>query len=190
MERSIDVKARWKLAVLAVVATALVLSVAGVALADSSEDATVAPAVTLSPHVEKHLVVLREEEKLARDVYTVLYARWGAEVFDKIAAAESRHMAAVEKLLDRYGIEDPVGSNPPGVFTNEKIQAAYTELVAKGMTSLDDAYRVGRAIEKADIALLRDLLGDTNRRDVTFIARNLLRASQDHLAVFTRLLNK
>ena len=75
-------------------------------------------------------------------------------------------------------------------FTNEKIQAAYNDAVAKGMTSLDDAYKVGIAIEKADIALLRDLMGDTPRRDIKLVALNLLSGSLNHLAVFNRLLDQ
>ena len=136
-----------------------------------------------------HLVTLREEEKLARDVYTVLYDKWGVEAFKKIAAAESKHMEAVKRLLTKYGIEDPVGSNPPGVFTNEKIQTAYNDAVAKGTTSLENAYKVGIAIEKADIALLRDLMGDTPRRDIKLVLQNLLSGSLNHLAPFNKLLN-
>lgn len=193
-------KAYWKYTILAVSVAALVLLVTGVALAGSSgagatagaggSSASTAAVVPLSAHVEKHLVTLREEEKLARDVYAVLYDTWGVEAFDKIAAAEGRHMAAVKKLLDRYDIADPVGGNGPGVFTNAKIQAAYNEAVAKGAISLDDAYKVGIAIEKADIALLRDLLGDTTRRDIKLVVKNLLVGSQNHLTVFTKLLTQ
>jgi len=178
---------------LVAVVAAVVVSMAGVALA-ASETTPAGPVAStstasLSAHVARHLVTLREEEKLARDVYTVFYAKWGAEAFSKIATAEARHMAAVKALLDEYGIEDPVGSNPPGVFTNEKIQAAYNDAVAKGMTSLNDAYKVGIAIEKADIALLRDLMGDTPRRDIKLVLQNLLSGSLNHLAVYSRLLN-
>ena len=192
-------KARWKWTVLVAVVAALVVSIAGMAFAASTEDTaaaveTAGPAAgtttaSLSAHAARHLATLREEEKLGRDVYTVLYDRWGVEAFKKIAAAESRHMEAVKKLLDKYGIEDPVGSNPPGVFTNDKIQTAYNDAVAKGTTSLENAYKVGIAIEKADIALVRDLMGDTTRRDIKLVAMNLLTQSLNHLAVFDALLS-
>ncbi len=55
------------------------------------------------------LVYLREEEKLARDVYLHLYNTWGQWIFENIAASEQQHMDAVKTLLDRYGIHDPVG---------------------------------------------------------------------------------
>ena len=45
------------------------------------------------------LQYMREEEKLARDVYTLLGDRYDVRVFDNIARAESRHMAAIKRLL-------------------------------------------------------------------------------------------
>ncbi|OFW58355.1 MAG: hypothetical protein A2133_01905 [Actinobacteria bacterium RBG_16_64_13] len=175
-----------------VVAIALVVTMAGAAFAVSSDDtaAATAGATSLSPHVKQHLILLREEEKLARDVYSVLYTRWGAVAFHDIAFAEGHHMAAVKVILDRYGIADPVGANPPGVFTNQKLQAAYAEFVARGSKSLVDAYKVGVVIEKREIALLRDLIGDTVRADVIRMATNLLNGDLKHLAAFNRLLNK
>jgi hypothetical protein len=180
--------------VLVAVIAALVASIAGTALAASEPAPVGAPAnataASLSAHVTRHLVTLREEEKLARDVYTALHNKRGVEAFGKVATVEARHVAAVKSLLDKYGIEDPVGGNPPGVFTSEKIQTAYNDALAKGTTSLDDAYKVGIAIEKAEIALLRDLMGDTFRRDIKLVALNLLGGSLNHLAAFNTLLNK
>ena len=52
---------------------------------------------------------MREEEKLARDVYVALGDRWGLRVFENIARAEQRHMDAVVAQLDREGVDyEPV----------------------------------------------------------------------------------
>ncbi len=56
---------------------------------------------------EEGLLFMREEEKLARDVYLVLFDKWGLRVFENIAESEQRHMDAVLYLLGKYGLDDP-----------------------------------------------------------------------------------
>ncbi len=136
---------------------------------------------------EQQLLYLREEEKLARDVYLALYDKWGVTEFSTIADSEVRHMASVKNLLDRYGLQDPVGGDIPGVFVNEELQSAYEDLVALGSQSVADAYQVGITIETMDIQDLEVLIALTTQSDVTRVAENLLRGSQSHLAALTRL---
>jgi hypothetical protein len=38
---------------------------------------------------------MREEEKLAHDVYMTLYEKWGQQIFKNIAASEETHTNAV-----------------------------------------------------------------------------------------------
>lgn len=144
--------------------------------------ATATPAMSTS--LEKHLVLLREQEKLARDVYSALHAKWGVPVFKDTAAAEGLHMASVKLLLDWYRIDDPVGSNPPGLFINEELQTAYAALVTRGAASLGEAYEVGVIVEKLLIVLLKGLVGDSRPRDVSLVAQTLLASAQNHLANF------
>ncbi|MEA1940422.1 MAG: DUF2202 domain-containing protein, partial [Candidatus Caldatribacteriota bacterium] len=54
------------------------------------------------------LLLMREEEKLARDVYLNLYEKWNLKTFYNIAQSEKTHMEAIKTLLDRYDIKDPV----------------------------------------------------------------------------------
>jgi hypothetical protein len=95
----------------------------------------------------------------------------------------------VKLLLGWYRIDDPVGTNPPGLFTDESLQVAYAGLVVKGAASLEEAYKVGVAIESQVITLLRDLIGDNRPRDVNLVAQNLLTSAQNHLATFTRFVD-
>jgi hypothetical protein len=135
------------------------------------------------------LLFIREEEKLARDVYLSLSQRWEARVFATIAKAENNHMALVELLIDKYQLEDPVGANGVGVFTNEELQALYDDLTAAGNTSLEAALIVGATIEETDIA---DLLADiqrANNLDLDTLYQNLLRGSRNHLRAFVRQLD-
>jgi len=144
--------------------------------------------VPLTPAEKEHLLFMREEERLARDVYTFLHERWDVKEFEAIAAAESRHMSRVEMLIDRYGLEDLVAMDVPGVFANKELQALYDSLVAQGSQSVEEAYKVGVAIEEHDIADLKEALASTEKRDLTRVFTNLLRGSQNHLAAFTSLL--
>ena len=66
---------------------------------------------------------IREEEKIARDVYRVLYKKWGNPIFANIEESEQAHMDAMANVLAFYGIDDPVTNDETGEFTNEGIPA-------------------------------------------------------------------
>ena len=151
--------------------------------------ATATVAVTpLSPAETDGLVYMREEEKLARDVYRVLGAEYSLRVFSNIANAESTHMAAVKRLLDRYGVADPVNPDVAGSFQNAALQRLYADLIAQGDDSLTAALRVGIAIEKLDISDLEAHIAESTHSDVRTVYTNLLRGSQSHLRSFESLL--
>ena len=59
--------------------------------------------------------------------------------------------------------------------------------MALGSQSLAEAYQVGITIETMDIQDLETLIALTTQSNVTRVAENLLRGSQNHLAAFTRL---
>ena len=67
---------------------------------------------------------MREEEKLARDVYLTLDGQWSTQtqVFARIALSEEDHTTTVDYLLDKFGVEDPVVNETIGVFTNQELQ--------------------------------------------------------------------
>jgi hypothetical protein len=150
---------------------------------------TVTAVVTPLSQAEKAgLVHMREEEKLARDVYRVLGAQYSLRVFGNIAGSESTHMAAVKRLLDRYGVADPVSPDIAGSFKNQDLQGLYDDLIAQGDDSLTAALRAGIAIEKLDISDLKAHLAETRHSDIRIVYTNLLRGSQNHLTAFETLL--
>ena len=127
---------------------------------------------------------MREEEKLAYDVYTELYGQYGLKIFTNISSSELRHTEAVELLLDRYGLEDPVGDNGPGVFTNEDLQTLYNDLIESGSQSLTDALLAGLAIEEIDILDLEEAMARTELPAIILVYGNLLKGSHNHLRAF------
>ncbi|MEW6286563.1 MAG: DUF2202 domain-containing protein [Chloroflexota bacterium] len=141
------------------------------------------PASELSAEETASLLFMREEEKLARDVYNALYAIWGQPTFQNIAASEQAHMDEVKALLDRYGLADP--ALDPGKFTDPTLQALYDQLVAQGSASLADALKVGAAIEEIDILDLQTRLTQTDNADIQWVFNNLMSGSVNHLQAFT-----
>jgi hypothetical protein len=130
------------------------------------------------------LKLMREEEKLARDVYNQLYQKWNLITFQNIAASEQAHFDAIGNLLTRYGVADPSQGLAAGVYTNPKLSALFNELMAKGTKSAQDALEVGVLIEKTDIADLENSLKGTFKVDVKRVYTNLMNASYNHLEAF------
>ncbi|MBN1882412.1 MAG: DUF2202 domain-containing protein [Deltaproteobacteria bacterium] len=144
----------------------------------------------LSAEEEAGILYMREEEKLARDVYNRLGELWGIPIFSNIARSEETHMDAMLVLIDRYGLSDPVDDDTPGVFEDPALQSLYDELTASGSVSLTYAFRVGALIEELDIADLKDHLEMTDNDDVRIVYQNLMRGSRNHLRSFYRQLNR
>jgi hypothetical protein len=134
------------------------------------------------------LIFMREEEKLAHDVYLALYDLWGLPLFQNIAGSEETHTGAVKRLLDRFSIPDPADTTPPGIFTDPDLQKMYDDLVALGEISVGDALKVGAAIEEIDILDLQDHLSKTENTEIIRVYTNLLKGSQNHLRAFTSTL--
>jgi hypothetical protein len=150
------------------------------------------PAQPLSPAEKESLLHMREEEKLARDVYLTLYKKWRVPIFRNIARSEQWHMNMIKRLLDRYHLSDPVAKTGDrvGVFENKKLQQLYNQLVAEGSKSLVDALKVGATIEDLDIKDLRDGESITDNRDIQLVYRNLEKGSRNHMRAFTRWLRR
>ncbi|KAF0106859.1 MAG: hypothetical protein FD146_2217 [Anaerolineaceae bacterium] len=134
------------------------------------------------------LTYVREEEKLARDVYLFLYERWGAEVFNNIAASEQAHTDTIKSLLVVYGLPDPAVDLQPGQFADPALQALYDQLTAQGSQSLSDAFKVGAAVEEIDILDLQARLAGDLPDDIRLAYENLLSGSYNHLSAFTSAL--
>ena len=130
------------------------------------------------------LTYLREEEKLARDVYLYLYDIWGSRIFKNISMSEQTHLDAIKTLLERYGIEDPAADKGPGVFANQDLQSLYNELIKDGSVSLVDALEVGVFIEETDIDDLNAGIASTTHKDLKTVYSNLLQGSFSHLEAF------
>jgi hypothetical protein len=132
------------------------------ALAVNAAIVPVVNAATLDHAEETHLVFMREEEKLARDVYLTFAQLYpNQSVFQNIATtSEQTHTDVMRDKLAQYGIADPNPNtnNLPssiGVFTGAAYGWYFTEkfyaLTQQGMQSELAALYVGAFIEELDM---------------------------------------
>ncbi len=148
------------------------------------------PLGELSDVEREGILYMREEEKLARDVYLYLDQVWNRRVFKNISDSEQTHADTMLLLIERYRLTDPVGNNPPGVFTNSILQNLHDDLIAQGDPSLIDAFKVGALIEEVDLVdIERYIANVSGNDDIVLVYENLMKGSRNHLRAFVRNLD-
>lgn len=156
---------------------------------------------------QTHLEFMREEEKLARDVYITLGSQYPQmKIFGNIDDSEQRHTCAVCDMLEKYGVDDPSTNDNVGVFTGVDFgpyfTGKYTALVAQGSESPLGALYVGALIEELDmmdinycpaeiVAQDNGIGGEdecgkiyTDNPDIQRLYTSLLEGSESHLRAF------
>ena len=145
-----------KIVGVSVLVAVLLSTVVGAAYAAPS-----AASGTLTADEIAGLQFMREEEKLAHDVYVTFYQQYGLTIFNNIASSEATHMAAVKTLLDRYGIADPAAGQPIGVFTNRRAASAVQPADRAGPPVVERGAESGRGHRRDR----HPRFADTARRD-------------------------
>lgn len=141
-------------------------------------------ATPLSAEEIAGLKFMREEEKLAHDVYAALYGVWGAQVFDNISQSETTHTETILALLEKYGVADPAAGKAPGEFEDPELQALYDTLIAAGRVSLIEGLKVGALIEETDIHDITKKKQVTDEADILRVYDSLMCGSRNHLRAF------
>ncbi|MHB2148800.1 DUF2202 domain-containing protein [Calditrichota bacterium LG25] len=148
------------------------------------------PIEEVSPAEAEGLIFMREEEKLARDVYLTLYGQWSLAVFVNISVSEQMHFDAMGYLLQKYNIDDPASVDSIGVFTNADLQNLYNTLIVQGKDSVIAALKVGALIEEVDIRdIQKELDENVDNEDIQYVYENLMRGSRNHLRSFVSYLS-
>lgn len=184
----------WKSLTVAAGAAVLGLGLGITAAATAAPSPTPTPSTSASVStsvdatVAKQLAYMREEERLAHDVYTEIYKLYPtATSFSRIAASEQRHFETMGLLLTRYGLADPSAGKSAGSYAEDSLNKLYAQLMTQAKVSVNEAYKVGVAIEETDIADLKTALTGNNPADVKAAYTNLQAGSDNHLATFTAL---
>ena len=148
------------------------------------------PLEELSAKEKAGLVLMVQEEKLARDVYQALFSKWNLRIFGNIGRSEQTHMDAVRSILAKYSLDDPTQGLAPGEFADPKLRDLYQELTAKGSASLTAALEVGAMIEDLDIRDLEEELAGADNRDIRVVYQNLMKGSRNHMRSFSGQLKR
>jgi len=131
------------------------------------------------------LLFTREEEKLAYDVYSYAFEKYGVSIFQNISRSENQHINSVLQVMEFYQLEDPLnGSTSIGEFTDSSIQDLYSELTSKVDRSLEEAIKVGLLIEDMDIFDLQLAVVSTQKSDLIQLYEKLKCGSENHLRAF------
>lgn len=162
-----------------------ILAIAGITVFGSGIPANAAFPYASSA-LQSRLKYMVEEEKLARDVYTVLAKTSAYPKFKNISNAEQFHLDQMTMVLADYGLWNPTLTRAPGVFYNKELSALYKTLITKGQLSALDAIKVGIIIEEKDIADLTAMEKLITQDDIQFVVNYLKAGSQNHLAAFKR----
>jgi hypothetical protein len=137
------------------------------------------PVELLSQAEKDALTTSLQEEYLARDVYTAVIAKLGSiRPFTTIVKSEEQHIAALTALFTKYQLTVPADA-----------QAARTTSLMAGVTTVQDALKLGVTVEKEDIALYDGLVKNVDNQDILQVFGNLETAStKSHLAAFENVL--
>ena len=166
----------------------VIITILAIAPLLAAKGGRLTPAVssdTLSALEIADLQFMREEEKLARDVYLAQDALWSMMVLENIALSEQRHMDAMKTLLDNYRVADPVRDEASiGEFVNAELVALYPSLIARAAQSRFSALMVGALIEEVDMEDIQHAIDATRHDDIKAVYERLLCGSRNHLRAF------
>jgi hypothetical protein len=140
----------------------------------------------LSSDEENGLLLMKNDEKLARDVYSLFSETQSLQIFKRIAGSETRHLQAVLTLISAYNMADTLIGDY-GVFVDADVQQLYNTLASQGSTT-EGALKAGAAIEEMDVRDLTVLIGQTSNANLITVYENLLKGSRNHLRAFNRQL--
>ncbi|MEE3503593.1 DUF2202 domain-containing protein [Acidiphilium acidophilum] len=146
--------------------------------------------VALTAHERADLLLMREEEKIARDVYLQLHDRWGLRPFGNISGSEQAHMDMILLLQERHGLSDPAEGLPIGRFNDPVLQNMHDDLLSRGLQSQAEAVRVGLLIEELDIFDLQVAASRTEKPEIRAVYSDLERGSRNHLRAFYRWMHR
>ncbi|PJA96720.1 MAG: ferritin [Ignavibacteriales bacterium CG_4_9_14_3_um_filter_34_10] len=148
------------------------------------------PYENISPSEQNSLFYMREEEKLARDVYITLFNKYGIKAFNNISKSEQTHTDAIKYILQKYSLDDPIINDVIGVFVNQDLQNLYNKLIAQGYQSDIEALKVGALIEEVDIIdLVKAINEEVDNQDIKLVYNNLKMGSENHLRAFVKNLS-
>ena len=148
-----------------------------------TQELSLLPVGELTETEKSNIIYIAEEEKLACDTYLMYFDIWGKNIFLNIAGSKQWHIDAMELLINRYSLENPINDRR-GVFTNTGLQNMYNKFVSSGSQSVEQALNNSIYIEETEISDLEEAIAGTDKPDLSLVCKNLLNASEKHMESF------
>ncbi len=145
--------------------------------------------VPVNDQEKSDLIFLREEEKLAHDVYIYAFRKYNNSTFSNIANSEQSHTNSVLNLLTQRNISDPTADLKEGEFLNQDLQSIYNSLVATVDSSENHALIVGATIEDLDINDIHHFYSHTTNNEILLVYDKLTCGFRNHMRSFFKQLN-
>ncbi len=139
---------------------------------------------------KQNLIFTLQEEKVAYDFYTAMFAKWNEKVFENISGAEKTHMEHVQSLMTEFGISADGISGTAGDYLNKDLQSQYDVLMKTGGYSFTDALIAAARYEEQDISDLKRIVSGSANEKVQTLFGCLDLASQNHLRAFVKNLKR
>ena len=175
----------WKKTASAVVAaTAIGVSGFGMATVSAQPTPISQTGQSLSEQERSDLTLMREEERMARDLYRQFHDAWQVQIFDNISTSEQRHYDTVGVLLEQYGVSDPSAGLAVGVYADPQLQQQYDAWLAQGLATVEAAYAAGAELEAADISGLTSAMEVSDEDAIDRVYEKLRKGSENHLRAF------
>ena len=139
---------------------------------------------------KQNLIFTYQEEKVAYDFYTAMFAKWNEKVFENISSAEKTHMEHVQSLMTELGISNDGISGSAGEFSNKDLQSEYDLLMKTGGYSFTDALIAAARYEEQDISDLKKFISASANEKVQTLFGCLGKASENHVRAFVKNLKR
>ncbi|MCB2220377.1 MAG: DUF2202 domain-containing protein [Bacteroidetes bacterium] len=137
---------------------------------------------TLSPAEKEGLLYLAEKEKMMRNVYESISTMYENTVFADLSVAKAQHMNLLSVKIDKYDLENPIGTLSHDEFQNPLIQNEFDEFTSFANLTLVDAIVYSKALEESTIDDLEVLLENVKGNgDLVHTYRQILESSQLNL---------
>lgn len=159
-------------------------------LARIHEQIMASRAQPLGADEQRDLQRIREQRKLARDLYWDLAKHWGSLVLVRLGAAEQTHLNTLDTLLDHYGLSDPVAGHAVGESGDPKFQALHVQIVEVGHRSEMAASQAGLLVEEMSLSDLAAARARTRQPEIAAVYDDLLRNSRNHLRALFRQMQR
>jgi len=136
------------------------------------------------------LIYSLEETRLSKDVNTFLYEKWEEPIFDYVLSQENINMLRIQKLIIKYGGENPLAYSVEGKYTIPALQEDYNNFIKKGNNNEQAALYVSMTLAERNYSLMQQRIAEAHNLDLIKLYGKRMTSIGKHVRVlFKRLSN-